>query len=223
MDNEKIITMKYLAKTMMAIAFGAAIVSCNKREIIPAPEPRVELKNHFIGKIGATVIELTQNVNGYDGTSGVDLIINATTLDSAIYHSTFSSSQSLRAISVGHGSLVFDAASSEHPSKAQFESFYKSGLNQSPAFSTSGLHGFTVTYTDGAGKQWRSNATHAYGQESAEYVKMDVESDKTGDYAKFKVKFNTYVYNTYFDEQAQTNKTDSLLMTDAVYTGWYKR
>lgn len=215
--------MKYLVRSLAVLSLGVVVFSCNKREIIPPPEPKVELKNHFYGKINGSDIELTQNVNGYTGSAGVDLIINATTLDSAVYHSIFSSTQSLQAISVGHGSLVFDWGASERPTLATFESFYLSGLNQEPDFSLSGLNGFTVTYTDGAGKDWKSNSNHSYPQESVEYNSMATESDSKGDYAKFKVSFNTYVYHTYYDNIQDIYVTDSILITDAVYTGWYKR
>lgn len=215
--------MKYFVKSLAVFSLGVVVFSCNKREIIPPPEPKVELKTHFYGKINGSDLELTQNVNGYTGSSGVDLLINANTLDSAIYHSKLSSTQTLQSVSVGHGSLIFDWGASERPTLATFESFYLSGLNQQPVFSTSGLSGFTVTYTDGSGKEWRSNSNSSYPQEKAEYKSMATESDKNGDYAKFKVNFDTYVYHTYFDNVDQLYITDSILITDAVYTGWYKR
>ncbi len=215
--------MKYLVRSLAVLSLGVVVFSCNKREIIPPPEPKVDLKNHFYGKLNGSDVELTQNVNGYTGSSEVDLIINAATLDSATYYSTFSSPQSLQKISVGHGSLVFDWGSSERPTLATFESFYLSGLNQEPDVSLNGLNGFTVTYTDGVGRAWKSNSNHSYPQESVEYNSMALESDAKGDYAKFKVSFNTYVYHTYYDNIQDIYLTDSILITDAVYTGWYKR
>ena len=103
------------------IALSILIFSCNKREIIPAPEPKVELKNHFYGKINGSDLELTQNVNGFSGTSGLDLIINASTLDSAVYHSIFASTQTSQKVNIGHGSIVFDWNASERPTLNAFE------------------------------------------------------------------------------------------------------
>ena len=100
--------MKYFVKSLAVFSLGVVVFSCNKREIIPPPEPKVELKTHFYGKINGSDLELTQNVNGYTGSSGVDLLINANTLDSAIYHSKHSSPHTLQSVSVGHGSLIFD-------------------------------------------------------------------------------------------------------------------
>ncbi|MCO5259808.1 MAG: hypothetical protein M9916_06660 [Crocinitomicaceae bacterium] len=210
--------MKYIFKPLAVLMIGVALFSCNKREIIPAPTPKVDLKNHFYGKINGTAVELTQNVNGYTGASGVDLIINANALDSAIYHSIFSSSNSSQQVNIAHGCIVFDANASERPSVQTFESFYQSGLNLSPLFNANGLNGFSFSFTDGAGKEWKSKT---FG--TANYTKMAIESDESGDYAKYKVEFETKVYNTHLDVVTQNYVTDSMTVTDAVYTGWYKR
>ena len=48
--------------------FGALALfvgSCIKHEVIPAPEPVVELDCYFEGTIGGAYIEYTQNVTGY--------------------------------------------------------------------------------------------------------------------------------------------------------------
>jgi len=215
--------MKFFYKTLAILALATVVFSCNKREIIPAPTREVELKNHFIGIIDGGTVEFTENVNGFTGSSGVDLIINATGMDSAVYHSIFSSSQTAQKISVGHGCLVFDWGSSERPLLSAFENYFLASPNQTPTFSAGGLSGFTVTYTDASGREWKSNGDHEYVNESVEYELMAIESDASGDYAKFKVTFNTYVYSTYFDNVSQTYITDRLLITNATYTGWYKR
>lgn len=209
---------RYTIRFLVVLTVFITAFSCNKREIIPAPEPMVELENHFYANINNTDVELTQNVNGYTGDSGVDLIINATTLDSAVYHSTFSSSQSQQAASVGHGSIIFDWNANERPNLSTFENFYLGTTNQVPLFSPGGLNGFTFTYTDGAGHDWVSKDLG-----TATYTKMSVESDKTGDYAKFRVEFDTRIYYTYVDPVTQLSETDSMEVTNAVYTGWYKR
>jgi hypothetical protein len=210
--------MKYFVKSLTALALVGMVFSCNKREIIPPPERKVELKNHFMGKIGGTDVELTQNVGGFSGTSGVDLIINAGTMDSAVYHSVFSSTQTSQAVSIGHGCIIFDWNASERPTLANFESFYLSGANQSPPFMPNGLSGFVFKYTDGSGKVWRSGTTG-----TVNYTSMSIESDPSGDYAKFKVYFDTEVSRTYYDPILEVDVTDYMMVTDAVYTGWYKR
>lgn len=210
--------MKYFVKSLAALALVGFLFSCNKREIIPPPERKVELKNHFYGKINGSDVELTQNVNGFSGTSGVDLIINASTMDSAVYRSDFSSTQTAQSVNIGHGCIVFDWNASERPTLANFESFYLSGVNQSPLFAPNGLTGFTFTYKDGSGKIWKSGTIG-----TANYTSMSIESDASGDYAKFRVVFDTEVSRTYYDPVLEIDVTDHMPVTDAVYTGWYKR
>lgn len=210
-------------KSIAFFAFGLLIFSCNKREIIPAPEPKVELKNHFFGKVQGSPVELTQNVNGFKGSSGVDLVINASALDSAVYHSVFSSTSSMQSISIGHGSLIFDWEATQKPSMSIFESFFLPLVNQQLPYASNGLTGFSVKYTDGSGRVWKSNNNGSYINENASYSTMSMGSDSSGDYAKFRLGFDTYVYRTYLDPVTSTNVTDSILITDAVYTGWYRR
>lgn len=213
--------MKYAFFIPALLAIGLSTYSCNKREIIPAPEPKVDLEVHFYGKIDGTDIELTQNVNGYTGSSDADFIITASSIDSAIYYSTMASNQSLLSITVGHGSIPYDANTSSRPSLAQFESFYTSHLQPDVTFD--GRDGFVIIYKDALGKTWKSNDLGAFPAEDVLYTVVEKESDESGDYIKFKVNFETMIYHTYYDEILEVDVTEEMLITDAVYTGWYKR
>lgn len=209
-----------MKKSNIIIAFSSVLlvsIACNKREIIPAPEKKVELDTHFSGKINGTDVEFTTDVLGYTGSSTNDLQINALALDSAVYYSTMSSTQQSAAITVGHGSVQFDANASPVPTLSLFNNFYNTYLQ--PLFSSNGKNGFTVQFRDGQGRLWKSNQAHTLPSESVLYSNVRQESDANGDYSRFKVAFNTYVY--YYD--AITMNTDSLAITNAVYTGWYKR
>ncbi len=209
--------MKIFKTTLSFVAIAMLVFACNKREIIPAPIQKADLPIHFMGKIGNSDIELTENVNGYAGSSDVDLNISAGGIDSAVYYSTFSSSTNSLSVTVGHGSIEFDNGASTTPTLSVFNNFYNNSLT--PLFSINGVNGFTVTYRDAQGKIWQSNDAHAYPTESVEYINVSQESDNTGDYSKFTVKFSTYVYRF----NIVTGVVDSLLITDAVYKGWYKR
>lgn len=210
-------TMKYFKLTAQFLALAVVFYSCNKHEVIPAPVPKADLETHFIGTIGGSEIELTENVNGYAGTSAADFIISAGGVDSAVYYSTFSSNVSSLSITIGHGSVEFDSGSSSSPTLSAFNNFYNNNLT--PMFSTNGKNGFTVTYVDGNNRTWQSNEDHLYPGESVEYTNVSQESDNTGDYTKYTVTFNTYVYSF----NVVTGMVDQLLITDAVYKGWYKR
>lgn len=215
--------MKYVLKPFAFLLLCVTMFACNKREIIPAPERQVELKNHFKGVINGATTEFTENVNGFKGESNFDLVINASSMDSAIYHSVFKSTSGNQGVIIKHGSLAFDYGASDRPTLASFESFYMNGANHQPAFSERGLNGFSFTYIDGNGNVWESNSVNQPPMEHVEYLTMATESDKSGTYAKFKVKFATRVYRTYTDPLTLLPVTLTLDVTDAVYTGWYKR
>ena len=215
--------MKNALKTLTFAGLLLATYSCNKREIVPAPEPKVDKKCHFFGRINGADVELTENVNGYTGSSAIDLIVNSSTLDSAAYLSTLSSTSQSQMARVGHGSLVFDWGTSERPMLSNFQGFFSQAINLNPNFSTRGLKGFCFTYVDIAGREWKSNSNHSYLNEKALYTYTSSESDATGDYLKFQVEFDTYIYRTWMNVIDSLYYTDSMLVTDAVYTGWYKR
>lgn len=209
--------MKYFKLTASFLLVAVVFFSCNKHEVIPAPVPKADLETHFFGTIGGSDVELTENVNGYSGNSAADFIISAGGIDSAVYYSQFSSNVSSLSIKVGHGSVEFDNGSSSSPTLSAFNNFYNNNLT--PLFSTNGKNGFTVTYVDGNGRTWQSNEDHLLPTESVEYTNVSQESDNTGDYTKFTVTFNCYVYSF----NVVTGIVDQLPITDAVYKGWYKR
>jgi len=216
--------MKHIKTTLAVGAVMCAVFACNKREIIPAPTPQVDLETHFIGKIDGTDIELTQNVNGYIGSSNADFTISASDIDKAVYYSTMSSPTHSRSITVGHGSILFDNGSSSVPTLSLFNNFWNT--YKEPLFSEDGLNGFVVRYKDANGVVWKSNEAHTYPLENVLYSNIVQESDASGDYSKFKVTFATNLYHTFMniDEFNDTTyDTQSILLTDGVYKGWYKR
>lgn len=206
--------------TIIALA-AFSFFSCNKREIIPAPTPKVELKNHFIGTINSTEIELTQNVNGYEGSSDVRTIISPDALDSAIYQSVFKSNDQMQSIKVLHGSILFDASANARPSLAYFNSFYRT--NDQPTFSNLGYNGISIEYHDASGKMWRTNQLNTSPVENANYIFLEQKTDASGDYMKFKLNFNTNLYREELDPISNTMVERMITITNATYTGWYKR
>lgn len=213
--------MKNIRKYALLAFAALAFASCNKREIIPAPTPRVELKNHFIGTINSTDVELTENVNGFTGTSDVTMIVSPNAIDSAVYQSEFSSNSSLQSIKILHGSVLFEAASSSKPSLAYFKSFYTS--NTQPDFSNEGKAGLAIEYRDAAGKVWKTREQNTTPIETSQYVYLEQKTDVSGDYMLFRLNFNTVVYRDQYDAATETTTELALPITNATYTGWYKR
>ncbi len=213
--------MKKIKQYALLILTGLTIISCNKREIIPAPERKIDLKNHFVATIDNSDVTLTQNVNGYTGKSDVSLVVYPDVVDSAIYQSEFFSEQTLQYIKVMHGSILFDASTTNKPSIAYFNSFYPN--NMDPEFMNAGKNGFAVEYRDVHGKVWSTRTQNHAGPLFANYTWMDIQSDAQGDYVLFKVNFSVTLYRDEYNALLDQTTELSLNITDATYTGWYKR
>jgi hypothetical protein len=196
---------------------GLALASCIKHEIIPAPEPVVDLKCHFQGYVNGTAIEFTQNVNGYTCNPSKEKIILPTPqMSSAIYYAEISSGQSAQSVKLGIGSVLWDASTVSDPTLTIFNDFFLNNLT--PTYSDNAVLGFEVEYRDVAGKTWASHE-NSVNMKNVTFSSVKQESDANGDYSKFKCNFNCYVYN----QDAVTLLWDSLSVQNAVFEGWFKR
>lgn len=211
------------------ITFSGALVlslaSCIKHEVIPAPVPMVDLYAHFIGDFttdaGTATIELTENVLGYTNKSEkAKVILPPPSFSSAVYYSEMSSTQAATMIKVGMGSVFWDAASEADPSLTAFNNFFIN--NDLPSYANNASNGFEVTYRDGYGAVWKSDQNSVHVQDVV-FSDIVQESDSTGDYSLFKCEFNCWVYRTYYDVGLGMDVTDSVRITDAIYSGWFRR
>jgi hypothetical protein len=211
------------------IAFSGALVlslaSCIKHEVIPPPVPMVDLYSHFIGDFttgaGTATIELTENVLGYTNKSEkAKVILPPPSFSSAVYYSEMSSTQAATMIKIGLGSVFWDAASEADPSQTTFNNFFVN--NDLPDYSNNANNGFAVIYRDGYGNVWESEQNSVHVQD-VEFTNIVQESDSTGDYSLFKCEFNCWVYRTYYDAFLDIDVTDSVRITDAIYSGWFRR
>ena len=199
---------------------GLAISSCIKHEVIPAPEPKVELSANFEGYIGSQFVEYTENVDGY--VPFADLATqSANGINHAQYLFSMVSASSIPSIRIGLGSISWSAASGTAvPALDLFNSFYAS--QDAPLYSDDALNGFNVTYNAVDGTVWASSEVSPYNQ-VVNFSNIKQESDNSGDYSKFTCTFSCYVYHTYNDPPPGITWTDSILIENAVYQGWFKR
>jgi hypothetical protein len=196
---------------------GMALSSCVKHEIIPEPEPLVDLDCHFQGFINGTDLELTQNVDGYTCIPEKQkTIVPSPDYSSAIYYSQMSSQTNPVFVKISMGSVMFDAVVTQDPTLTQFNAFFTNNLT--PAYSDNATAGFEVQYRDNAGNIWVShqNSTNA---QSVVFSGIKQESDVYGDYSKFTCSFSCYVYK----QNMTTMLWDSINIQNAVYKGWFKR
>ncbi|MCE3296888.1 MAG: hypothetical protein K0R65_2602 [Crocinitomicaceae bacterium] len=204
-----------------ALLFGTLLSSCIKHEVIPAPEPLVDLEVHFEGNINGTDVEYTNDVDGFNGeTSDAQLILTSPSPSSVSYFCNMTSNLIDRSLKVGIGSIYWDAGALEKPSVEEFNAFFEDREEMTGIPYTSGaVDGFEVSYTDNFGNVWVSDPTSTNPQ-TVLFKEITTESDNTGDYAKFKVEFSCYLYRTI---NTLPLERDSISITDGVFDGWFKR
>ncbi len=224
------ITKTILVGSMIALGFSA----CIKHEIIPAPEPKVELICHFNGLIAGTPLELTQNVNGYYMETNKSIFVPPTGLASATYFSEMKSNEGLVSIKISMGNMRWDGNGTDGPPSNVFNNFFKNNLI--PNYTTNAVStptntaGVEVAYRDGVGNIWLSKDTDD-AVNTMVFSNLSQETDKTGDYSKYIANFNCKVYHTFItiNEHPAPTPNDTTFdeqsfdITDAVLKGWYKR
>lgn len=198
--------------------------SCIEHEVIPPPEPKVELYAHFIGDINGAPVELTENVLGYYlECTTAKYILPPPDASTAVYYSEMTSDQVQTSVKIGMGSVAWDANVSAEPTLTSFNAFFQTNLL--PSYSDDALTGFEFTYTDGTGRVWKSSETSVNVQD-VEFTGVVQESDNSGDYSKYVCNFNCFVYSLNPDSLAQNPPVvhlDSIPITNATYQGWFER
>ncbi len=224
------ITQTILVASMTVLGFSA----CIKHEIIPAPEPKVDLVCHFNGLIAGTPLELTQNVNGYFMETNKSIFVPPTGLALATYYSGMKSTDNLVAIKISIGNMRWDGNGTDGPPSNVFNLFFKDNLV--PAYTTAATStpantaGVEVSYRDGVGNIWLTKDSDN-GTNTMVFSNLSQETDKTGDYSKYIANFNCKVYHTFMTinqyPAPQPNDTtydeQTFEITNAVLKGWYKR
>jgi len=207
----------YKLGLLFAFALIFSLESCIEHEVIPAPVPMVDLSCNFLGTVNGSVMELTQNVNGYIGKATKNLnILPAPSLSSAAYNFEMISTSSMRSIKIVLGSVQWDASVASSPDLPTFNSFHNS--NTTPSYSSTGASGFEVSYKDANGISWTSKQNSPNPQ-NVTFTGILQESDTLGDYSKFVCNFNCYVYH----QNAQTLLWDSIFIENGILKGWFQR
>ncbi len=215
-----------MKKTILLLTLGSFLLTgCPKHEIIPAPTPHVELTSNFLGTVNGSVVELTQNVNGYyNDALKAKIILPSPTPSSAVYSAELKSGQSLVSIKVSLGSVFFDSGVAQDPALEVWKSFFLANDDpDDPSYSAGAASGFEVVYRDGTGAVWTSDdATPG----TVKFTNVVQESDEDGDFIKFTCTFDCSVFRDIPDTTTPDPNdmiTISLPIQDAVFNGWFKR
>lgn len=214
------------------IVLGVLATSCDKHEIIPAPEPQVDLFASFEGHIGGQYVQYTENVDGYYGISQLVAQSTGGNVDAQYFFSMISPSY-LQSIKIGLGSINWTTATgTTTPALSSFNTFFVS--NDIPVYQNGALGGFEVQYRDVYNDTWLSSDTSTFVKDIVfDNTSIIQESDKTGDYSKFKCDFNCTLYHTYqvvdisvvpqTSPPTMRDSSSSIVVENAIYRGWFKR
>ncbi|PHR50090.1 MAG: hypothetical protein COA32_02850 [Fluviicola sp.] len=202
-------------KTLSVFLLGTVLFSCIEHEVIPPPKEEVELNSSFSATLEGSQYELIQDVNGYycEPTQAKE-ILPTPQLSTVTYYSAMKSNAALDFIQIGIGKLNFNADSSIDPSVEQFTTFFNSNTN--PPYSFEAENGVEVVFRDGSGNVWRSYQDSGAPQDFT-FTSLVQESDEEGDYMKFVANFSLELYDDI------DNPTDTILMENAVFEGYFKK
>lgn len=204
-----------MKKVAFLFLFGSVFLAgCPEHEVIPAPVPKVELEAHFAGTVNGTQTEWTQDVQGFFLEATKTKVINPSpTPSTAVYTADFKTAEGLTSLKLRLGQISWDASVAGDPTLDQFNSFFLS--NQAPVFAAGAAGGFEVVYRDGFGNIWTSDPAAPINDVT--FSNIVQESDASGDYSKFTCEFDCTLKRTVGPD------TYYLDITNAVYTGWFKR
>ncbi|MDX2362026.1 MAG: hypothetical protein QNK23_14550 [Crocinitomicaceae bacterium] len=205
---------------------GLTIGSCIDHEVIPPPEPTVDLICSFEGNIGGAFVEYTENVNGYTCTSDIRKQTQSGITD-AQYLFAMTSQEQIPFVQIALGSLTWnDANGTQIPALSLFNAFFLT--NDNPEYSNAALDGFEASYRDIYGDTWRSYKDSI--PESVAFSGITQESDNNGDYSKFVCTFSCPVYCIYEVQVIPAtvpvtyrDSVVSMMIEDAIYHGYFKR
>lgn len=202
-------------KGIVGLLGVAVIASCVEHEVIPPPKEEVDLSCSFSATIEGDDYELIHDVNGYFcNPSQAKEILPTPQPSSVKYYSEIRSDAQMDFLKVGLGSLSFNADEDIDPTVEQFAAFFNS--NMLPDFDEDAEEGVEIVFRDGQGTVWTSMDTTQEVQ-NFEFTSLVQESDEEGDYMKFTATFDVSL----FDDLEQP--TDTLVMENAVYSGYFER
>ena len=197
---------------------GLFTSSCIEHEVIPPPVNTVDLNCYFVGFVNGTQVEFTQNVQGYSAdVVNFEDINPSPTLSRKTYGSKIKSFYYPQAVRLKFGTLDWDASANAQPTVLMFNEYLMDASGTPVGFSDNGLEGVEVEYIDNNGVMWLSRESDL-GQE-ATFTILSQSSDNTGDSSIFECDFTCKVWRI----NPQTNQDESLDITNAKFTSWFKR
>jgi len=209
-------TLKFYSLFLIVTLFGT---SCIEHEVIPSPVNTVDLNCYFVGYVNGTQVEFTQNVDGYGAIDvNAEDINPSPTLSNKTYGTKIKSFYNPQSIRLKFGTLDWDASANSQPTVVMFNDYHMDASGIPTPFSDNGLAGVEIEYVDNNGVAWLSRETDP--NQEAVFSSPSQSSDNTGDYSIFQCDIASCLV---WRINPQTSLDESLLITNAKITSWFKR
>jgi hypothetical protein len=203
--------MKLKLLSLAAIVSGIA-VSCIKHEVIPPPQPKVDLSSSFTADTSGFPLVYTKDVDGFfvEATNFRELQASPQ-LSNIVYYNTIRSTNYADLFRISVGRAFWDAANGQFPSVSQFKLFFEGLTN--PGFSDDGINGVMLEWRDSNNQLWHTRAASTQPQNFV-FTSIVQESDEDGDYVKFSAEFSCYLYSL--------DGLDSVRFDNGRYSSYFK-
>ena len=181
--------------TLLGTGLFLSIMSCNNQhEVIPPPLPVAELDCSCKANVDGVLKEYTDSCR-YDSEK---------TISSNSSHASYSTEIKNSALTEGFEiemkEIQWNDLGNNLPTTAEWEAYFLANMDPDYYVDDNLSHnGVTIKYTDAFGTLWISDTVSGCSSIDFVYTSMELDSDLTGNYMKFKGIFNCPLRNALGD------------------------
>jgi len=182
--------------TLLGTGLFLSITSCNdQHEVIPPPLPVAELECSCKGTVDGVFKEYTDSCR-YDN----EKTISSSGLSFASYTTEIKNTALTEGFEIEIKEIQWLDGGNNLPTTAEWEDYFLG--NMSPEYYVDdnlSHNGVTIKYIDAFGTLWISDTVSGCSSIDFSFIKMELDSDATGNYMKFKGIFNCPLRNALGD------------------------
>lgn len=214
-----------MKKYINTLILGAILSfsSCVEHEVIPPPNPKVELDCSFTAVIDSQEVSFDSSGDGFVCESTQEKnILPAPQPSSVKYFSTLRSTVNMTMIQLNYGRLLFQPKDdSQTPTIDEFESFFLS--ESKPDYSKNAHNGVEILYRTQNGEVWRSIENDSLGPQTFEFTSFNLETDPEAEYMKYTAIFSCYLYLFEPEDTDYEEPLDTMRLENGIYQNHVKR
>ena len=182
--------------SLLSATLLLATVSCNdQHEVVPPPLPVAELECSCKATVDGVLKEYNDSCR-YDN----EKTIPTTGLSMASYSTEIKNAALTEGFEIEMKEIQWLDGGNNLPTTAEWEAYFQNNMTPEYYIDDNLSHnGITIKYTDQFGTLWISDTTSACTPIDFVYTQMELDSDLTGNYMKFKAVFNCPLRNALGD------------------------